>query len=34
MRLKSATVLEVIGVDENQPIKGRRSASPNGGDRI
>lgn len=31
MQLKGATVWEVIGVDEDIPIRGRRSASPNGG---
>jgi hypothetical protein len=34
MQLKSATVWEVIGIDEKEPIGGQQSASPNGGGRI
>jgi hypothetical protein len=34
MQLNSATVWEVIGMDEKEPIGGRQSAAPNGGSRI
>ena len=34
MQLKRATAWEVIGIDEKEPIAGRRSASPNGGGGI
>jgi hypothetical protein len=34
MQLKRATDWQVIGIDEKEPIGGRRSASPIGGARI
>jgi hypothetical protein len=34
MQWRGATEWEVIGFDENEPIGGRKSASPNGGGGI